>query len=305
MAFFLFFGKKLLGLFVWLVFKWGFVLLMDIEWQLEFSCQVIHFFQNGQRGEVRIPKHGQFGEKNIPVSFWDGIGIRTVLFLQPECGSVWEKGQHMRTQFLMSSQSKNSHEFDKNHRICTSFTYEGPGLLNWAVLIVMTKWTMEWMIIFPTKWPATGRNKVKVVRTNQLSSNFFYHSFLCIFSKSGGVWFCYFSKTTLIYAYYRPFVRDLGCLTGGNWELLGGSSQWVKCGKLDLRTNPRFWKASKGWGHQVICRMSSCFVSSCVLLQKKKGVYLEDHNHGHRKSPKDRVIPIPNGLFMDYTWGWS
>ena len=74
------FWKKLLGLFVWLVFKWGFVLLMDIEWQLEFSCQVIHFFQNGQRGEVRIPKHGQFGEKNIPVSFWDGISIRTVFF---------------------------------------------------------------------------------------------------------------------------------------------------------------------------------------------------------------------------------
>ena len=27
------------------------------------------------------------------------------------------------------------------------------------------------------------------------------------------------------------------------------------------------------------------------------------NNHGDRKSPKDRVIPLPNGRFMAYKWG--
>ena len=27
------------------------------------------------------------------------------------------------------------------------------------------------------------------------------------------------------------------------------------------------------------------------------------NNHGDRKSPKDRVIPFPNGLFMAPKWG--
>ena len=27
------------------------------------------------------------------------------------------------------------------------------------------------------------------------------------------------------------------------------------------------------------------------------------NNHGDRKSPKDRVIPLPNGRFIAYKWG--
>ncbi len=26
-------------------------------------------------------------------------------------------------------------------------------------------------------------------------------------------------------------------------------------------------------------------------------------NHGDRKSPKDQVVPLPNGGFMAYKWG--
>ena len=29
------------------------------------------------------------------------------------------------------------------------------------------------------------------------------------------------------------------------------------------------------------------------------------NNHGDGKSPKDRVVPLPNGLYMAYKWGWS